>query len=117
MTTLEPGASEVFTHGLRCRPRSTAFLASKPAPTITNGFEVLVHDVIAATTTAPWSISTSWPSRVTRAGFVARLPVCAAGCPAGPSCAPSLLTAGGSLAGNDSFDASLALLPLPLSLT
>src|SRR5881409_349972 len=117
MTTFEPGASDVFTHGLRCRPRSTALRASSPAPTITNGFEVLVHDVMAATTTAPWSISTSSPSRVNRADFDARPPVCAAGCPAGWSCAPWLLTAGGSLAGNDSFDASLALLPLPLSLT
>src|SRR4051795_7524982 len=107
MTTLEPGASEVFTHGLRCRPRSTAFLASKPAPTITNGFEVLVHDVMAATTTAPWSIATSSPSRVNLAGFDARPPACAAGCPAGRSWTPSLLTAGGSLAGKDSFDASL----------
>src|SRR4051794_31294474 len=117
MTTFEPGASEVLTHGLRCRPRSTALRASSPAPTITNGFEVLVHEVMAATTTAPWSIATSSPSRVKRAIFDERPPVCAAGCPAGPSCAPSLLTAGGSLAGNDSFDPSLALLPLPLSLT
>src|SRR3954451_9550665 len=117
MTTFEPGASDVFTQGLLCRPRSTAFFASRPAPTITNGFDVLVHDVMAATTTAPWSISTSSPSRVKRAVFEERLPDCAAGCPAGWSCAPWLLTAGGSLAGNDSFDASLALLPLPLSLT
>src|SRR5438270_1424658 len=117
MTTLEPGASEVFTHGLRCRPRSTAFFASKPAPTMTNGLDVFVQDVMAATTTAPWSISTSSPSRVKRAVFDERPPVCAGGCPAGPSWAPSLLTAGGSLAGNDSFDPSLALLPFPLSLT
>src|SRR3954470_20433908 len=117
MTTFEPGASDVFTHGLRCRPRSTALRASSPAPTITNGFEVLVHDVMAATTTAPCSISTSSPSRVNCADFDARPPLCAAGCPAGWSCAPWLLTAGGSLAGKDSFDASLALLPLPLSLT
>src|SRR3954469_4122351 len=117
MTTLEPGASEVFTHGLRCRPRSTALRASSPAPTMTNGFDVLVHDVMGANTTPPWSISTSSPSRVKRAVFEARPPVCAAGCPAGPSWAPWLLTAGGSLAGNDSFDPSLALLPLPLSLT
>jgi hypothetical protein len=43
VTTFEPGASDVFTHGLRVRPRSTAFLASRPAPIITDGFEVLVH--------------------------------------------------------------------------
>ena len=54
MTTFEPGARLVLTHGLRVRPRSTAFLASRPAPTITDGFEVLVQLVIAAITTAPW---------------------------------------------------------------
>src|SRR4051812_21038648 len=117
MTTLEPGASEVLTQGLLCRPRSTALRASSPAPTITNGLDVLVHDVMAATTTAPWSSSNSSPSTDTRAGLLARLPRCAAGAPAGSSCAPSELTAGGSLAGNDSFDPSLALLPLPLSFT
>src|SRR4051794_5989062 len=114
MTTLEPGASEVFTHGLRCSPRSTAFFATRPAPTMTNGFDVLVQEVIAATTTAPWSTSNSSPSRVTRAGFDARPAPCGPGWPAGASCAPELLTAGGSLAGKDSLDASLALLPLPL---
>src|SRR3954447_10147204 len=111
MTTFDPGASDVLTHGLRCRPRSTAFFASRPAPTITNGLEVLVHEVMAATTTAPWSTSTSSPSSVTRAGLLARPPLCFDGAPAGASCAPWLLTAGGSLAGNDSCDASLALLP------
>src|SRR5689334_18670702 len=115
MTTFDPGASEVFTHGLRCRPRSTAFFASNPAPTITNGFEVLVHDVMAATTTAPWSISNSSPSSLTRAGLLGRSaappPV---GAPAGSSCEPLPLTAGGSLAGNDSLDASLAEFPFPL---
>jgi hypothetical protein len=39
-------------------------LASSAAPIITLGLEVLVHDVIAAIATAPWPISTSWPSRV-----------------------------------------------------
>src|SRR5215213_232009 len=62
MTTLEPGASVVFTHGLRCSPRSTAFFASSAAPTMTDGLEVLVQDVIAAITTAPWSTSVSVPS-------------------------------------------------------
>ncbi len=62
MTTFEPGASEVFTHGLACSPRSTAFLASSPAPSMTDGLEVLVHDVIAAITTCPWSSSVSVPS-------------------------------------------------------
>src|SRR4051812_11921266 len=117
MTTFDPGASEVLTQGLRCRPRSTAFLASKPAPTITNGLDVLVQDVIAATTTAPWSTSSSSPSSVNRAGLLARPPDCFAGAPAGWSCAPSWLTAGGSLAGNDSFEPSFAEFPFPLSLT
>ena len=53
MTTREPGAREVFTQGLARRPRSTAFLARRPAPTITWGFDVLVQLVIAATTTSP----------------------------------------------------------------
>ena len=62
MTTVEPGASEVFTHGLRSRPRSTALRASRPAPTITDGLEVLVQLVIAAITTRPWSSSKVSPS-------------------------------------------------------
>ncbi len=53
MTTVEPGASEVLTQGLTSRPRSTAFLASSPAPIITEGFEVFVQLVIAAMTTRP----------------------------------------------------------------
>ena len=53
MTTFEPGARLVLTHGLVARPRSTAFLASRPAATITEGFEVLVQLVIAAMTTEP----------------------------------------------------------------
>ncbi len=56
------GARGVFTHGLVCRPTSTAFLASRPAATITEGFDVLVHDVIAAITTWPWSIVNVAPS-------------------------------------------------------
>ena len=62
MTTLEPGASVVFTHGLRDSPASTAFLATSAAPTITDGLDVFVQDVIAAITTEPWSIVTSVPS-------------------------------------------------------
>ena len=45
---MEPGARVVLTHGLRSSPFSTAFLASRAAPIITEGFEVLVHEVIAA---------------------------------------------------------------------
>ena len=54
----------VFTQGLLRRPFSTAFLASRAAPIITLGLEVLVHDVIAAIETAPWPISKVSPSRV-----------------------------------------------------
>ena len=53
MTTFEPGARLVFTLGSTRSPASTAFLATRPAPTITVGFEVLVQLVIAAITTAP----------------------------------------------------------------
>src|SRR5512132_984859 len=62
MTTLLPGASEVLTHGLTVRPFSTAALASRAAPSMTDGFEVFVHDVIDAITTAPWSSSNERPS-------------------------------------------------------
>src|SRR6266498_3396569 len=62
MTTLEPGASEVLTHGLDWSPRSAAFLASSPAAIITEGLEVLVQLVIAAITTCPWSRSKLVPS-------------------------------------------------------
>src|SRR5262245_19196122 len=61
-TTCEPGASEVFTHGFTVRPFATALRASRPAPIITLGFDVLVHDVIAAITTSPWPRSCSRPS-------------------------------------------------------
>src|SRR5207245_659717 len=50
----EPGASEVFTHGLTVRPFATALRASRPAPIITSGLDVLVQEVIAAITTSPW---------------------------------------------------------------
>src|ERR1700761_3037339 len=96
MTTLEPGARVVFTHGLRSRPRSTAFLASSAAPIITDGLDVLVHDVIAAIATAPWSISNVLPSMVTLVGLLGR--------PLAPLAAD--VNDGASLAGNDSSDCS-----------
>src|SRR6266851_6004972 len=65
-TTCDPGASEVFTHGLTVRPFATALRASRPAPIITSGFDVLVHDVIAAITTSPWPRSCLRPSTGTR---------------------------------------------------
>src|SRR5215468_11181102 len=73
-TTWEPGASDVLTHGLTARPLASALRASKPAPTITVGFEVLVHDVIAAITTSPWPRSWLRPSTGTRFPADAALP-------------------------------------------
>src|ERR1700722_4086058 len=60
-TTLEPGARLVLTQGLDVRPLATAFCASRPAPIMTDGFEVLVQLVIAAMTTAPLEISACSP--------------------------------------------------------
>ena len=53
MTTRDPGARLVFTHGRVSSPASTAFFAIRPAATMTEGFEVLVQLVIAAITTEP----------------------------------------------------------------
>ena len=65
----------VLTHGLRWRPFSTAFFASSAAPIITDGFEVLVHEVIAAIVTAPWSRVNVVPSAsVTSTGSLGRPP-------------------------------------------
>src|SRR5690348_12832881 len=104
MTTFDPGASVVLTHGLRVRPRSTAFFASSAAATITEGLDVFVQDVIAAIATAPWSSTHSVPSaRVTRVGLDVR--------PSAPFAADAgagtlVSTAPGSDAGNDSSFAS-----------
>src|SRR3546814_6452297 len=43
----DPGDKEVLTHGFTLRPRSTAFLARRPAASITDGLDVLVQLVIA----------------------------------------------------------------------
>src|SRR4051812_41191076 len=76
MTTLEPGARVVFTHGLAVRPRSTALRASSAAPIMTCGLDVLVHEVIDAITTAPWSSSKVVPSAsVTGVGLCGRDPL------------------------------------------
>ena len=61
MTTFDPGARLVLTHGFTFSPRSTAFFASKPAPSMSEGFEVLVQLVIAAITTAPLERSNESP--------------------------------------------------------
>jgi hypothetical protein len=42
-------------------PLSNVFLHKRPAANITPGFEVLVHDVIAAITTEPCLSSYYWP--------------------------------------------------------
>ncbi len=70
MTTREPGAMLVFTYGLTDRPRSTAFLATRPAATITDGLEVFVQLVMAAMTTEPLPISAR-PSPVSTSTAVA----------------------------------------------
>ena len=54
VTTFDPGASDVFTHGFTVMPFSTAFFATRPAPSMTAGLDVFVHEVIAAITTSPW---------------------------------------------------------------
>src|SRR5882672_12668242 len=103
MTTFEPGARVVLTHGLRLSPRSTAFLASSAAATITDGLDVFVHDVIAAIATAPWSMTHGVPSvRVTGVGCEVR--------PFEPTAAEGTvadsLKLGTSEAGKDSSSAS-----------
>ena len=107
MTTVEPGASEVLTQGLRVRPRSIALRASRPAPTMTLGLEVLVQLVIAAMTTRPWSSSNVVPSsRVTSiASSLPRSARATAGswiAGRGRPRSSSWSSAGGSEAGKDS---------------
>ena len=67
MTTIDPGARLVLTHGFGFSPRAFAFCASRPAAIITLGFDVLVQLVIAATTTAPWSSPAPLPFAGARA--------------------------------------------------
>lgn len=59
VTTPLPGDREVLIYGLTERPLATAFLARIPAANITSGFEVFVHEVIAAMTTEPYESSYS----------------------------------------------------------
>ncbi len=63
------GREAGFDPGLICRPRSTAFFASRPAPSISDGFEVLVQLVMAAMTTAPLHRSKESPLFLTAACF------------------------------------------------
>src|SRR3954464_15296540 len=68
VTAFDPGASEVLTAGPTRRPRATAFRASSPAPTITVGLDVFVHEVIAAIATEPVAMVTAWPPTSTSIG-------------------------------------------------
>ena len=61
-----PGASDVLTVGADRSPRATAFRASSPAPTMTVGFEVFVHDVIAAIATEPGADRRALPADLDR---------------------------------------------------
>src|SRR4051794_32555942 len=112
MTTLEPGAIVVLTQGLVVRPLSTALRASRPAASITDGFDVFVQLVMAAMTTWPWSMLNDEPSRsATGATFLGRPLVAGSSGPAvgsgRPAWSPSpSVVDGGSLAGNDSSEAS-----------
>ncbi len=88
----------VFTHGLEVSPFSTAFLASRAAPSMTSGLDVLVHDVIAAITTAPWSrMNRRVRSDLTSTGLLGR--------PFDPTAADGTTA---SLSANDSTAGSLA---------
>src|SRR5690349_22199254 len=62
VTTCDPGASDVFTHGFGASPLARALRATRPAATSTDGLEVLVQEVIAAITTSPWVIEKFLPS-------------------------------------------------------
>lgn len=53
VTTFDPGDKVVLMYGFILIPLSKAFLATNPAPIMASGFDVLVHDVIAARTTEP----------------------------------------------------------------
>src|SRR6476469_5591903 len=122
VTTRDPGASEVLTVGPTDSPRAIAFRASSPAPTMTVGLDVFVHDVIAAIATDPVRISADVPPTVTVvAGYAAFSSlVVAPGSPEersgrarpGESVAPSVANDGGSEAGNESAEAS-STTPLP----
>src|SRR5579883_3211299 len=65
-TTCDPGASEVLTHGLVVSLLETALRASRPAPIMTLGLDVLVQEVIAAITTSPCPRSCERPSTGSR---------------------------------------------------
>jgi hypothetical protein len=53
LTTPDPGDNVVLMYGLTVNPFATAFLATRPAASMTSGFDVFVQEVIAAITTDP----------------------------------------------------------------
>ena len=54
-TTCDPGASEVLTHGLDLQTLGDGIAGKKAGGNQdTDGFEVLVQDVMAAIATSPW---------------------------------------------------------------
>lgn len=57
-----PGDREVLMNGATLSPILTAFWASKPAPSMTEGFDVFVQLVMAAITTDPCRSLYSFPS-------------------------------------------------------
>ena len=57
MTTPDPGDKLVLMYDLTLSPRSTAFFANSPAPSITDGLLVFVQLVMAAITTEPKEIT------------------------------------------------------------
>src|SRR5262249_13127997 len=73
VTTREPGASEVLTCGLTVRPLSTAFFRRGRAASRPPGFEVFVHDVIAAMSTPPEPMATVFGAGGAMGSGVSRL--------------------------------------------
>ncbi len=77
---------------------------------MTEGFEVLVHEVIEAITTAPWSISTAVPSAMVNGVGALTRPCAPLAAETWAGAATGLLPmwpwAGASLAGNESAEAS-----------
>ena len=101
-----------MTQGLRSRPRSTAFFASSPAATMTDGLEVFVQLVIAAMTTEPCSSSNSEsPIETGTARGSGEAAATGSGSSSGTCACPGSVKSGGSLAGNES---AIALSSEPL---
>ena len=70
--------------GLTVRPFSTAFFASSPAASSTPGFDVFVHDVIAAISTSPLPMSGSFGAggvTLSGVGRLSTISTTSRGCP------------------------------------